>query len=70
MVYPLIEESKKMDLKFRRWSESICRHFGTKNYSIGVLHGKMKMKIRNWRWKDLLKANKYFSIYNCNRSWR
>ena len=43
VVYPLIEESKKMDLKnLEDGFESICRHFGTKNYSIGVLHGKMK----------------------------
>ena len=43
VVYPLIEESKKMDLKnLEDGFESICRHFDTKNYSIGVLHGKMK----------------------------
>lgn len=41
MVYPLIEESEKMDLKsLMDGFESICRAFP--QYPIGVLHGNMK----------------------------
>ncbi len=41
MVYPLIEESKKMDLKsLMDGFESICRAFP--KFPIGVLHGNMK----------------------------
>ncbi|HSI78954.1 MAG TPA: ATP-dependent DNA helicase RecG [Lunatimonas sp.] len=41
MVYPLIEESEKMDLKsLMDGHESICRAFP--EYPIGVLHGNMK----------------------------
>ncbi|WP_158860747.1 ATP-dependent DNA helicase RecG [Lunatibacter salilacus] len=41
MVYPLIEESEKMDLKsLMDGHESICRAFP--QYPIGVLHGNMK----------------------------
>lgn len=41
MVYPLIEESEKMDLKsLMDGFESICRAFP--DYPIGVLHGNMK----------------------------
>ena len=41
MVYPLIEESEKMDLKsLMDGFESICRAFP--EYPIGVLHGNMK----------------------------
>lgn len=41
MVYPLIEESEKMDLKsLMDGHESICRAFP--EYPIGILHGNMK----------------------------
>ncbi len=43
IVYPLIEESKKMDLKYLHDGlESIVREFDKKKYSIGVMHGRMK----------------------------
>ena len=43
IVYPLIEESKKMDLKFLEDGyESLLRDFPRDKYQIGVLHGKMK----------------------------
>ncbi len=43
IVYPLIEESKKMDLKYLEDGlESITREFDKENYSIGVMHGRMR----------------------------
>ncbi len=43
IVYPLIEESKKMDLKYLEDGlESITREFDNENYSIGVMHGRMR----------------------------
>ncbi len=43
IVYPLIEESKKMDLKYLEDGlESITREFNKENYSIGVMHGRMR----------------------------
>ena len=49
IVYPLIEESKKMDLKnLEDGFESVCRYFDNENYSIGVLHGKMKSENKDF----------------------
>ncbi len=43
IVYPLIEESKKMDYKFLMDGyESIVREFPPEIYQISILHGKMK----------------------------
>ena len=43
IVYPLIEESKKMDIKYLEDGlESITREFDKENYSIGVMHGRMR----------------------------
>ena len=49
IVYPLIEESKKMDLKnLEDGFESVCRYFDNENYAIGVLHGKMKSENKDF----------------------
>jgi ATP-dependent DNA helicase RecG len=43
IVYPLIQESEKMDFKdLMDGYESISRDFPLPNYSISILHGKMK----------------------------
>jgi ATP-dependent DNA helicase RecG len=43
IVYPLIQESEKMDFKdLMDGYESICRDFPLPQYSISILHGKMK----------------------------
>ena len=43
VVYPLIEESKKMDYKdLMDGYESIAREFPIPNYQMSILHGKMK----------------------------
>ena len=43
IVYPLIEESEKMDyMNLMQGYDSICREFPLPEYRVGVLHGKMK----------------------------
>ncbi len=43
IVYPLIEESEKLDYKdLMDGYESICRAFPRPNYQVSVVHGKMK----------------------------
>ena len=49
IVYPLIEESKKMDYKYLMDGyESVVREFPLSNYQISVLHGKMKPKDKDF----------------------
>lgn len=43
IVYPLIEESQKLDYKdLMDGYESVCRHFPKPQYQVSVVHGKMK----------------------------
>ena len=52
IVYPLIEESKKMDLKFLEDGyESLIREFPNDKYQIGILHGKMNNKSKDYEMK-------------------
>jgi ATP-dependent DNA helicase RecG len=52
IVYPLIEESKKMDLKFLEDGyESLIREFPKDKYQIGILHGKMNNKSKDYEMK-------------------
>lgn len=47
MVYPLIEESEKLDLKhLMDGYESVCRAFP--DYAISILHGKMKPEAKDF----------------------
>jgi|TARA_B100000902_G_scaffold42678_1_gene50441 ATP-dependent DNA helicase RecG len=49
VVYPLIEESKKMDLKFLEDGyESIVKEFDSQKYSVGVMHGRMKTQNKDF----------------------
>ena len=55
IVYPLIEESKKMDLKYLEDGlESITREFDKENYSIGVMHGRMRSTNKDIEMKNFL----------------
>ena len=58
IVYPLIEESKKMDYKdLMDGFESISREFPINEYQIGILHGRMKTKEKDFEMKRF-KENK------------
>jgi len=49
IVYPLIEESQKMDFKdLMDGYESICRDFPRPQYEISIVHGRMKSEDKEW----------------------
>ncbi len=55
MVYPLIEESEKLDLKhLMDGYESVCRAFP--DYAISILHGKMKAEAKEFEMNRFLKG--------------
>ena len=52
IVYPLIEESKKMDYKdLMDGFESISRYFPLPEFKISIIHGKMKSKDKDYEMK-------------------
>lgn len=54
IVYPLIEESEKLDLKhLTDGFEAIQRSFP--EYNVGILHGKMKADAKEWEMQRFLK---------------
>jgi ATP-dependent DNA helicase RecG len=55
MVYPLIEESEKLDLKhLMDGYESVCRAFP--DYAISILHGKMKPEAKDFEMRRFVKG--------------
>jgi len=49
VVYPLIEESQKIDYKdLMDGYESICRDFPRPQYEISIVHGRMKSEDKEW----------------------
>lgn len=57
MVYPLIEESEKMDYKnLVEGYESICREFPEPKYQVGILHGRMKAQEKDFEMQRFLKG--------------
>ena len=57
VVYPLIEESKKMDLKFLEDGyESIIKEFDIDNYTVGIMHGRMKSSNKDFEMNNFLKG--------------
>jgi len=57
IVYPLIEESKKMDFKdLMDGFESISRYFPLPNYKISILHGRMNNVDKEYEMNRFLKG--------------
>ena len=57
IVYPLIEESKKIDFKdLMDGFESISRYFPLPKYKISILHGKMKNNDKEYEMKRFLEG--------------
>jgi ATP-dependent DNA helicase RecG len=55
VVYPLIEESEKMDYKhLLEGYEELCRHFPAPEYSVCMVHGKMKNDERDAEMKKFI----------------
>lgn len=58
VVYPLIEESEKMDLNnLMEGFESLSREFPNPDYSISMVHGKMKAREKDWEMQQFIKGN-------------
>ncbi len=57
VVYPLIKESEKLDLKdLMDGYESICRAFPPPEYAISIVHGKMKSKEKEYEMQRFVKG--------------
>ncbi|MCD4773411.1 MAG: ATP-dependent DNA helicase RecG [Bacteroidales bacterium] len=57
IVYPLIQESEKLDLKdLMDGYESIVREFPLPEYAISILHGKMKPADKNYEMQRFVKG--------------
>ena len=57
IVYPLIEESEKLDLKhLMDGYESISRDFPLPDYAISIVHGKMKSKDKDFEMQRFIKG--------------
>ena len=57
VVYPLINESKKMDLKdLMDGYESIAREFPLPEYSLSIVHGQMKPEAKDYEMQRFVKG--------------
>jgi ATP-dependent DNA helicase RecG len=56
IVYPLIEESEKMDMNnLMEGFESICRDFPRPEFHVSIVHGKMKPADKNFEMQRFIK---------------
>ena len=57
IVYPLIEESEKMDLNnLMQGYEAVCRDFPAPKYRISIVHGKMKPADKDFEMQRFIKV--------------
>lgn len=57
IVYPLIEESEKMDLNnLMDGFESICRDFPQPQYQVSIVHGRMKAAAKDFEMQRFIKG--------------
>ncbi len=58
VVYPLIEESEKLDYKdLMDGYESISRRFPLPDYKVSIVHGKMKPEAKEYEMKQFVEGN-------------
>ncbi len=63
IVYPLIEESQKMDYKdLMDGYESICREFPLPKYKISIMHGKMNTEDKDYEMKRFLQGKSQIMV--------
>lgn len=63
IVYPLIEESEKLDLiDLQNGFESISRAFPLPNYSLSIVHGKMKSENKDFEMARFVKGETQIMI--------
>lgn len=57
IVYPLIEESEKLDYQnLMDGYEAICRHFPLPEYKVSVVHGRMKAEDKDYEMQRFVKG--------------
>jgi ATP-dependent DNA helicase RecG len=63
VVYPLIEESEKMDLNnLMEGFESLSREFPNPDFGISMVHGKMKPADKEWEMQQFVKGNNQIMV--------
>jgi len=63
VVYPLIEESEKMDLNnLMEGFESLSREFTNTDFGISMVHGKMKPADKEWEMQQFVKGNNQIMV--------
>lgn len=63
VVYPLIEESEKMDLNnLMEGFESLSREFPNPYFGISMVHGKMKPADKEWEMQQFVKGNNQIMV--------
>jgi ATP-dependent DNA helicase RecG len=63
IVYPLIEESEKLDFKdLMDGYESISREFPRPQYQIGIVHGRMKPADKEYEMQQFAKGNTHILV--------
>ncbi len=63
IVYPLIEESEKMDLKnLEAGYEAVCKDFPAPEYRVSIVHGRMKAKDKDLEMQRFLRKETQIMI--------
>lgn len=63
VVYPLIEESEKLDLKdLTDGYESICRAFPQPQYQVSIVHGRQKAEEKEYEMQRFLKKQTHIMV--------
>ncbi len=63
IVYPLIEESEKIDLKnLYDGYENICREFPAPQYRVSIVHGKMKSTDKDFEMQRFVKKETHILV--------
>ena len=63
VVYPLIEESEKLDLKdLTDGYESICRAFPQPQYQVSIVHGRQKAQEKEYEMQRFLKRQTHIMV--------
>lgn len=63
VVYPLIEESEKMDLKnLQDGYDAICKDFPAPKYRVSIVHGKMKAADKDFEMQRFLRKETHIMV--------
>ena len=63
LVYPLIEESEKLDYKdLMDGYESVCRDFPQPEYQVSIVHGRMRPEAKDWEMARFTKGETHIMV--------